>query len=191
MAGFEYQAGIHMIREGMEQEGLDLITAVRDRYDGSKRNPWNEIECGSNYARSMASYGLLLAYSGFRYDMSRGKIGFQPLKNQEDFFCFWAMDGGWGSMRMEKDRICLRVAYGEISLRELELPEWKADRDDQNMDRNTERNIEACIGKEILKPERIGDTILLHGGEAVRIKENTALEIRYIGAGSGQRKIQE
>lgn len=50
MHGFEYQAAAHMIQEGMVEEGMRLVTAVRDRYDGERRNPWNEMECGSNYA---------------------------------------------------------------------------------------------------------------------------------------------
>jgi uncharacterized protein (DUF608 family) len=71
MHGFEYQVACHMIQEGMIKEGVELVKAVRDRYDGRTRNPWNEIECGSNYARSMASYALLNAFSGFSFDMSR------------------------------------------------------------------------------------------------------------------------
>ena len=60
MHGYEYQVACHMIQEGMVAEGLEVVQAIRDRYDGFKRNPWNEIECGNNYARSMASYALLI-----------------------------------------------------------------------------------------------------------------------------------
>lgn len=77
MHGFEYQAAVHMILNGMEEEGMNVVRGIRNRYDGEKRNPWNEFECGSNYARSMASYGLLLAYSGFKYDMRKGRMGMQ------------------------------------------------------------------------------------------------------------------
>ena len=55
MHGFEYAAACSMILNGLEKEGLRCIRAVRDRYDGKRRNPWNEIECGGHYARSMAA----------------------------------------------------------------------------------------------------------------------------------------
>lgn len=76
MNGYEYQAACHMIYEGLLDEGLEVVEAVRHRYDGERRNPWNEFECGSNYARSMASYALLLALSGFVCDMTEGCLGF-------------------------------------------------------------------------------------------------------------------
>lgn len=44
--GYEYAAAIQMIQIGMVEEGMAAIQAIRDRYDGEKRNPWNEIECG-------------------------------------------------------------------------------------------------------------------------------------------------
>ncbi|RME61552.1 MAG: hypothetical protein D6790_07615, partial [Caldilineae bacterium] len=72
MNGFEYAAASHMIMHGMVEEGMTCVEALRRRYDGERRNPWNEFECGSNYARSMASYALLLAFSGFRFDSARG-----------------------------------------------------------------------------------------------------------------------
>lgn len=53
MHGFEYQAAIHMLQLGRLEEGFAMIAAVRRRYDGVRRNPFNEMECGSNYARSM------------------------------------------------------------------------------------------------------------------------------------------
>ncbi len=80
MVGFEYQAAIHMIQEGLVAEGLEIIGIIRSRFDGEKRNPWNEFECGSNYARSMASYALLNALSGFSFDLSKGRIGFRPVE---------------------------------------------------------------------------------------------------------------
>jgi len=97
MNGFEYQAAIHMIQEGMVEEGMEIVEAIRERYDGEKRNPWNEFECGSNYARSMASYALLNAFSGFEYNMVEGMIGFNPIeiKNGE-FTCFWSLEPAWG-----------------------------------------------------------------------------------------------
>lgn len=117
MHGFEYQAASHLIARGFEEEGLKMVKAVRDRYDGFRRNPWNEMECGSNYARSMASFALLLIYSGIRYDMPNRKMGFKPLKGEGVFF--WSLEGAWGSVQVEKDRMALTVAEGSLCLREL------------------------------------------------------------------------
>ncbi len=78
MNGFEYSAAIHMIMTGLVDEGMTCVEAVRMRYDGERRNPWNEFECGSNYARSMASYALLNAFSGFEFDMVQHADRLQP-----------------------------------------------------------------------------------------------------------------
>ncbi|MEZ4659689.1 MAG: GH116 family glycosyl hydrolase [Caldilineaceae bacterium] len=43
MNGFEYSAAIHMIMQGLVDEGMECIEAVRQRYDGERRNPWNEF----------------------------------------------------------------------------------------------------------------------------------------------------
>jgi len=120
MNGFEYQAAIHMIQEGLVEEGLQVVKAVRDRYDGARRNPWNEFECGSNYARSMASYALLPALSGFEYDMTRGYIGFAPVPRERPYRCFWSLDSAWGVYEADGDadgqRITLRVEVGTLLL---------------------------------------------------------------------------
>jgi hypothetical protein len=118
MHGFEYQAAAHMIQSGLEQEGLDIVRGVRGRYNGENRNPWNEMECGSNYARSMASWALLLAYSGFSYDMTRLEIGFKPLR---DGSYFWSLDKAWGSFEQKGKTAALRVLYGTQTLRRLRL----------------------------------------------------------------------
>ena len=122
MHGYEYQVACHMIQDGLVDEGLQLVRAVRDRYDGERRNPWNEIECGSNYARSMASYALLLAYSGFSFDLPNGMIGFDPIVPDNGLFrCFWSVDGAWGTFAIEHDAVRLEVAEGDLTLQSLGL----------------------------------------------------------------------
>ncbi len=122
MAGFEYQAAIHMIQEGMIDEGLEVVKTIRKRYTGEKRNPWSEIECGSNYARSMASYGLLLAYSGFEYNLVDGMIGFNPITKDRHFRSFWSLGTGWGEFEMDENQIELRLNQGALKLRKVHFP---------------------------------------------------------------------
>ncbi len=123
MTGFEYAAAVLMIQSGLVDEGLQVVSAVRARYDGEKRNPWNEIECGSNYARSMASYALLTAFSGFEFDLSRQMIGFNPLRLQHGRFqVFWSLATGWGMYRQAPHKIELEIINGGIELQRLRLP---------------------------------------------------------------------
>ena len=65
--GIEYQVASHLISEGLVAEGLTIVKALRSRFDGVTRNPGMNTSAGNYYARAMASYALLLAYSGFRY----------------------------------------------------------------------------------------------------------------------------
>ncbi len=117
MYGFEYAVAVSMLLHQLVEEGLEMIRAIRARHDGENRNPWNEMECGSNYARSMAAYSILLALSGFRFDMTRGYIGFEPQIHAEDFRCFWAVDGAWGEYAQDASSARLTVLYGELRLR--------------------------------------------------------------------------
>ncbi len=94
--GIEYQVATHLIFEGHVDEGLTLVRAVRERHDGVRRNPWNEVECGHHYARSLASYGVLVALSGFECDLPRGRMSFDPRVAANDFQCFFAAGTGWG-----------------------------------------------------------------------------------------------
>ncbi len=62
MTGFEYVAAAEMIFQGMDEDALKVVKAIRDRHNGLKRNPFSEPECGHNYARSMASWNCLIAW---------------------------------------------------------------------------------------------------------------------------------
>src|ERR1700733_1850947 len=46
MTGLEHSAAALMIYSGMVAEGVECIGNIRGRYDGEKRNPWDEAECG-------------------------------------------------------------------------------------------------------------------------------------------------
>lgn len=123
MSGFEYAVASLMIQEGLVDEALEIVKAIRDRYDGEKRNPWNEIECGSNYVRSMSSYALLLAYSGFKIDMVKGEIEFNPSKIQNgEFKCFWSAGTGWGVFEINRGKVLLTLKYGYLWISVLSLP---------------------------------------------------------------------
>jgi hypothetical protein len=105
MNGFEHQAAGHMIWEGLVTEGLAVARAVHDRYHPSRRNPWNEVECGDHYARSMASYGVFLAGCGFEYHGPKGHLGFSPR----------VLDATFGSSRIFKAAFTTAEGWGTFS----------------------------------------------------------------------------
>ena len=104
-------------------EGERMVKAIRDRYDGEKRNPWNEIECGNNYARSMASYALMPIYSGFTFDMTKCHIGFAPL-DANGKYMFSACES-WGMAEFEKNGLRLSVLGDPLSLCSVSIPNHK------------------------------------------------------------------
>ena len=123
--GIEYQVAAHLIYEGLVEEGLTVVKGVRDRHDGTRRNPWNEFECGSHYARSMASYSVLLALAGFHYSAPEKRINFAPCIQEEDFACFFSVDSGWGMYRQqiaENTKAMIEMRNGKIVLQKIGLP---------------------------------------------------------------------
>jgi hypothetical protein len=119
--GIEYAVAANLIYEGFIDEGLTVVKAVRDRYDGYKRNPWNEVECGNHYARSMSSWAVLLALSGFSCDMVNKKIHFSPKVNRGDFHTFWSTGTAWGTYTCREKNGTnefehkVEVLYGDLS----------------------------------------------------------------------------
>ncbi|MBR2461450.1 MAG: hypothetical protein IKB34_09505, partial [Clostridia bacterium] len=121
MTGFEYALAGLMISEGYIEEGESIVKAIRDRYDGEKRNPWNEIECGNNYARSMASYALMPIYSGFTFDMTRNLIGFAPVLNNGKYL--FSVCKSWGSVELRDGRCTVSVLGNGLVLNSISLPD--------------------------------------------------------------------
>lgn len=120
MTGFEYSFAGLLLSRGKVVDGLKVVKSVRDRFDGNKRNPWNEFECGSNYARSMSSYALIPILSGFEFDMPNNHIGFNPC-NSKEFKCIWSLADAWGVFEINNNIAKINVYEGELSLKSIGL----------------------------------------------------------------------
>jgi uncharacterized protein (DUF608 family) len=119
--GIEYQVASHLIAEGMVDEGLTIVEAIRSRYDGHTRNPWNEYECGNYYARAMSSYALLIAISGFRYSAPTHTLTIAPRLETDPFTCFFSTASGWGTFTLHANRLEVRLAAGELNVDHLQV----------------------------------------------------------------------
>ena len=121
MTGFEYTAAVHMLYEGQTAAGLDCIQAIRDRYDGQRRSPFDEAECGHHYARAMASWAAVLALTGFHYSAVERAMRFA---GQEGTW-FWSTGRAWGQCTQQayEDgvRVTLYVGHGSVELQRIVL----------------------------------------------------------------------
>ena len=116
--GIEYQVASHLIAKGMLAEGLRIVTACRDRYDGRVRNPYDEYECGHWYARALASYALLQAYTGLRYDKVN-KTLFVSDRSAKRHRSFLATQDGYGTVDVRDREVSITVAEGRIDVEHI------------------------------------------------------------------------
>ena len=114
--GIEYQVAAHLIFEGLVDEGLRVVKAVRARHDGVRRNPWDEFECGHHYARALSSWSLIQALSGVCYSAVTRSLTFE-LRLKTPFACVFAAGQAWGMLRVEKKKAMIEVRYGQMELR--------------------------------------------------------------------------
>jgi len=117
MTGFEYTAAVGMIYENQTANGFKCIKSIRDRFDGLKRNPFDEPECGHHYARAMASWASVIALSGFRYSAVTQSMTFTSRPGT----WFWSNGSAWGTCKTDGNHAELKVLSGNISLREFVL----------------------------------------------------------------------
>ena len=113
MTGFEYTAAVGMIYENQTEEGLKCIKSIRDRFDGLKRNPFDEPECGHHYARAMASWAAILAMSDFHYSGVEKSISFTSKPGTY----FWSNSSAWGLCHIAPNKATLEVLKGSLDLK--------------------------------------------------------------------------
>jgi len=123
--GQEYLVAALMMNWGMVKEGVECVENIRARFDGEKRNPWDEPECGHHYARAMSSWSTIVAMSGFLYDGAAAAVVAVPKIPRDNFECFWSTGTGWGtySLRREKNETLLlvKVLKGTLACRSCEI----------------------------------------------------------------------
>ncbi|MGI4788969.1 MAG: GH116 family glycosyl hydrolase [Janthinobacterium lividum] len=119
--GIEYQVASHLIESGMVKEGLALVRAVRSRYEGRTRNPFNEYECGNYYARAMASYALLGSLSGFRYSAADKTLWFSPKLDADPFRSFFSTASAYGIISLTTNALSIEVLEGSLTLERVYL----------------------------------------------------------------------
>jgi len=119
MTGFEYTAAVGLLYEGEIESGLEVIRDIRARYDGRKRSPFDEAECGHHYARAMASWAAVPAITGFAWDGVAGAMVFGAREGTH----FWSNGEAWGTCRIAAGgrRAELLVLHGSLSLKSFRV----------------------------------------------------------------------
>lgn len=176
--GIEYQVASHLIYEGLVEEGLRVVKAVRDRYDGFRRNPWDEVECGHHYARAMSSWGVLLALSGFSYSAPEMCMGFDPKMNTGDFRTVWTAGSGWGTYSQKAEpgqgmALTLEAGAGALDLKDLlvAIPAETAGK--------AVRSVKVVLGGTAVATtfRRTDDTVRVTWAKPVRVEPGRPLEM--------------
>jgi hypothetical protein len=121
MTGFEYTAGNGMLYEGMLEEGLRVISNIRARYDGRKRSPFDEAECGHHYARAMTAYGAVLALTGFHYSAIDKRMKFSNLEGKY----FWANGYTYGTIELDRNEVFTKVRINILGDKPVEIREFE------------------------------------------------------------------
>jgi len=117
--GIEHQVASHLMLMGQVKEGLDVVRASRNRYDGRIRNPFNEYECGHWYARALSSFGYLQALTGVRYDAVEKKLYVDSRIG--DFTSFLSVETGFGTVSLKAGKVSVHVVFGKIEIDSLNV----------------------------------------------------------------------
>lgn len=119
--GLEYTAAAGMLYEGQIGNGLKCVADARARYDGLKRSPYDEAECGHHYGRAMASWGTVLALTGFHYSAVDGALEFAAAEGVR----FWSNGYAYGTIEVkpmgDKMMVTVSVAKGRLPFRTFAL----------------------------------------------------------------------
>ncbi|MBO0981642.1 GH116 family glycosyl-hydrolase [Microbacterium sp. SD291] len=118
--GIEHQVAASLLFAGRVDDALRIETALRARYDGTHRSPWNEIECGNHYARSLASWALLLGASGAQWDAPSRTLSFAPA-TASAFRSLFTTGTGWGRVEIDDDALVLHLDGGALEIDDLQL----------------------------------------------------------------------
>ncbi len=120
-SGAEYTAAACMVLQGLWDEGLQVVKNVRARHAGWNRNPFDEAECGHHYARSMASWGVVLAITGFWYRAREAELSVRIRGDRSRWP--WSNGYAWGTVALERTagsvEVAISVGEGGLAVRRV------------------------------------------------------------------------
>jgi len=113
--GIEHQVAASLAYAGRTDDALRIERTRAARYDGVVRNPWNEIECGNHYARSLSSWGVLLAFTGQQWDAASRTMAFDPAE-RGPLRALFTTGTAWGRVSIDGDHVRLDVDGGVLDI---------------------------------------------------------------------------
>ncbi|XP_065838479.1 non-lysosomal glucosylceramidase-like isoform X2 [Oscarella lobularis] len=133
--GLEYPFAAQCLYAGLEDVFLQVLTEARAKYDGTRRSPWNEIECGDHYSRPMSALQLFEVASGITWSfVSVPKVktvcvnlSFAPrlsFTNYRGFFILATCFGQYvqiGNENLAAGTAQVSIAEGELVLNQLQI----------------------------------------------------------------------
>ncbi|XP_028403641.1 uncharacterized protein LOC114526285 [Dendronephthya gigantea] len=128
-SGMEHSFAGLLLYENFNATGFQVVEECREKYDGTRRSPWNEIECGDHYARAMAAFLYFEIGAGMTWDIlaigeKALRLNFAPICNQDKFKSFFIVGSGWGTYSQTISNtadVQLSVLFGEVDIVTLGL----------------------------------------------------------------------
>lgn len=129
--GLEYELAALLIAHGHVEDAQRVTDAIRDRHDGRRQSPWNDIECGDYYVRAMSSWSILERASGFDYDAAAGRLTFDPKVNPHRFRAPFVTRDGWGTYAQTITNgqidVAVSLVAGHLDIDALEIAQMVSD----------------------------------------------------------------
>lgn len=122
--GSEYQVAAHCLYEGLVDEGQAILHGLWARYDGSRRNPFNPIECGDHYIRNAAGWSVLEAFTGYHANAITRTVTLAPLevaRSGDTWTVPVVTHTGWGTAFRSDDSVTLTCSSGHLDLHALHI----------------------------------------------------------------------
>ena len=175
--GVEYSVSQLMCMYGMEERAVAHVADIRRRFDGKKRNPYDEPEYGHHYTRAMSSWGLVLTLSGFRHDAVTHELTVMPRwKTAGTFRCIWSAYDGWGYFTKGENSLEIVALYGDLKLQSLVVDACGAE----------VSSVRAQLGAKALqaKPRKVaakdGSSQSILFGEVLTVMPGSALRVNFL-----------
>ena len=176
--GVEYEVAALMLDRGKTENALKILKAIRDRYDGRYRNPWNEVECGDHYVRAMSSWRVLETAIGYYWNAIENKMTFLPKSNKNLFQAFYLTNSSWGLIKREisaKEQIIdIKPYYGNLSIENFITWNLK----DQGEPTILASTVDEEAIKEKITVQKLLNTLEINFKETVKIEVNQELNIK-------------